>query len=131
MTHPCVETDSPALDRLVENRELRIHSKGPLPSQVAGLLLSAVPVHSGLLEEQDLDALARGGFDPVGVRLTGEEYAGVAGPQADGSASVPEPQGGLTGEHVEEVPLRAPVVDDEAVRELSQPHILTLSLIHI
>jgi hypothetical protein len=59
------------------------------------------PVRSGLLEENDLDALASSGFDPVGVCLTGGDDAGVARPQADRSVSLPEPQGGLPGVHVE------------------------------
>ncbi|HEY5249332.1 MAG TPA: hypothetical protein VIJ15_12880 [Dermatophilaceae bacterium] len=65
-----------------------------------------------------MDALARSGFGPVGVCLTSDENAGDARPQADGFSPDPEPQDGLTGEDVEQVALHAPVILDEAFREL-------------
>src|SRR5665648_635294 len=103
----------------------RVTMKGPPPLRAEVSPVSAAPVRSGLLKEQEPDALASGGLDLVGIGLTRRHDTGGARPKADGPVSVPEPQGGLTGDHVEEVPLRAPVVPAVvAFRNLAQPHFL-------
>ena len=53
--------------------------------------------------------LASGGR-PCRMSLTPGHDAAVARPNTDGSVSVLEPQGGLPGDHAEDVPLRAPFV---------------------